>query len=689
MKINVEELQELQTRVAYLEQQNAELRSELDLAALVFESSVAMLVTDANSRILHVNKGYAKLTGFSADEMRGKLPSVFNANLHDETFFQHLRESIKVNGFWQGEIWDKNKDGTIYPQWLNITAIHDRFGVVGHYVASFSDISEKKKIEQQLALAREEAEMASRAKSNFLATISHEIRTPINLIIGASYLLARSELTQIQRQDIQSIEVSSKSLLSLINNILDFSKIETEELALDFQAFSLQNLLHDLRIMFNPLATERGLDLSITSLDNLPLPLLNGDFNRLNQCLINLLSNAFKFTANGEIRLTVNECSRDEGKSTISLRFTIVDTGIGIAKDVQARLFKPFTQADEKTTRLYGGSGLGLSIVKRFADLLGGSVGVDSEVGQGATFWLELPFEIARTNESSVTQPLPISQASGKNITDGYCLDGCHIMLVDDSITILKAQGRILERTGARVTLCASGEEVIRYFSQEAVQTVDVILMDMQMPILDGCETTLRLRKDLHLDVPIIAFTAGATTEEKVRAQKAGMVDFLIKPVDVMKLSSTLWSHIAQNRKAIVKSTPPVKNALHQADDLKQQTGWPVISGFNMTQACYLLDGDLEFFKALLEPFLTEHAGTVDDVRNLIGAGNLQQAAKRVHNLRGQAANLGAMDIQETAGALEESLHNTTLDIDTKFNDFAQANLRVFTAARGWLKNYN
>lgn len=630
------------------------------------------------------NERWAELVGYTLDELSPTSIDTWIKLLHPEDF---QKSSLLLQKHFSGELPYYEFEARMRHKEGHWKWVIDRGKVISWTAegkpllmsGTHQDITERKAFEIALSLAKQEAEQANQAKSLFLATMSHEIRTPLNAIVGISHLLKDTVLSESQRQDLETIEVSSEQLLNLINDVLDFSKIDAGELVLEQRGFELSEILREQRKIFGYTANNKLLTFTIDPLpEALPVALF-GDGNRLRQMLLNLLSNAIKFTHQGEIKLTVTERSRNEVDQTINLRFTVTDTGIGISKTAQSQLFEPFKQADDSTTRVYGGTGLGLSIVKQLATLMGGNIGVESEEDQGSTFWLDLPFGIASAEENEAEASPEFNTPSGVYVE---VLDGYHIVVVDDSSINLRVVGRILKRAGAIVKLCDSGDSAIAYCTDHE-STIDAILMDMQMPKLDGCETTSHLRQTLQLDIPILALTAGATSQEQTRAKAAGMAAFLTKPVDPRELVRVLRFHIEQNRKAIDPKTIDVT----LPDNSPTNECWPSINGFDMDKARYLLDNDIDFFRELLIPFLNEHENIIKDIRVLMASGEIKKAAKRVHNLRGQAAYLGAIKLKETAGALEAGLINAETELDFKIQAFSKAHNEVFTSARNWLEN--
>lgn len=404
-----------------------------------------------------------------------------------------------------------------------------------------ADITTLKEQQRLLREAREEAETANRAKSHFLSIMSHEIRTPLNAIVGTSYLLDLDGMNDKQSADLQTINSSSKSLLNLINDLLDFSKIEAGKIKINKQPFSLQEVLDDLRSMFSNLAAEKSLDLSISDLpDGLPT-MIGGDSQRIKQILTNLLSNAIKFTSKGQVDLKISEYA-NETTSQVFLRFQVVDTGIGISADSFPKLFTPYTQADSSTSQKFGGTGLGLFIVRKLTELMKGELRLESHVGQGTTVTVDL--ELAKCDEI-----LEGNLNSNKNFYQlsipgvAYNLKDTRIMVVDDNALNLEITERILEHEGVEVVLCESGQEALQILNKD--KTFNLVLMDLRMPGMDGFETTRQIRQTISQTLPILALTSGSDNLAKGRALASGMNGFLTKPIDPSVLLGAASEHIA------------------------------------------------------------------------------------------------------------------------------------------------
>jgi signal transduction histidine kinase/ActR/RegA family two-component response regulator len=378
--------------------------------------------------------------------------------------------------------------------------------------------------EQNAILA---AERANKAKSDFLSNMSHEIRTPMNGVLGMAQILAREPLTADQRDMVDNILVAGDSLLRIINDILDFSKIEAGQIRIDRKPFALLPLLNHLENLLRPSAEGKGLQLSIQS-PAVHLGSLLGDQLRLEQVLMNLIGNAIKFTERGEVSLNV--VSMDERPDGIRLRFEVRDTGIGLSTETQGRLFRAFSQADSSITRKFGGTGLGLSISKRLVELMGGEMGVDSTEGIGSTFWFEVSFDRQTTqipSGSALEQDQKTAPARGPRLA------GLRILAVDDSRINLMLLDKALKNEGAQVSLAVDGQQALQILKLMP-GGFDVVLMDVQMPVMDGLTATRAMRDDPILcDLPIIALTAGVLPEERQAAIDAGVSDFLAKPMDL------------------------------------------------------------------------------------------------------------------------------------------------------------
>ena len=366
----------------------AEEQIRLQSAALEHVGN-AVVITDTGGTIQWVNPEFTRLTGYSLEEAVGQNPRILKSGMQDQAVYRSLWETILSGNVWTGEVKNRRKDGQIYTEEMTISPVRSVTGEITNFVAIKQDISERKRIEAELVKAKELAEVANRAKSEFLANMSHEIRTPMNGIIGMTELALDTDLTEEQHDYLSTVKLSAEALLNVINDVLDFSKIEAGRMDLEATVFSLEELLGETVKFLALRAREKNLELLYDLADNIP-PLLSGDPLRLRQVLINLVSNAIKFTECGKIAVTA--ALQSAWGQNLVVHFQVRDTGVGIAKDKQAHIFQPFSQADSSTTRKHGGTGLGLTISARIVEMMHGRIWVDSAPGVGSTFHFTAEF---------------------------------------------------------------------------------------------------------------------------------------------------------------------------------------------------------------------------------------------------------------------------------------------------------
>jgi len=404
----------------------------------------------------------------------------------------------------------RNSDLTTRVVQMDIVAYLFAFVLIGlSIIILFRDITQRENLEKELHVIQRKAEQASEIKEQFMANMSHEIRTPMNAIIGFTNRLNKTVLSTEQTEYVSAVKSSGENLLAIINDILDFSKIEAGMVRIEEVRFNLHSVIESVKMLFENQARERKLILKISATSNLPEFLL-GDPTRLTQILINLIGNALKFTKEGYVEVSASLQKEEAG--CVTIQFQIKDTGIGIPSDKISEIFERFTQAKSDTTRIFGGTGLGLSIVKKLVELQKGTVSVSSTKGKGSTFLVSIPYKMAPvlTRETILAPALPLSST---NISDK------RILVVEDNLLNQKLAGFMLKEWGFQFDLSSNGKLALEKLKSS---TFDLILMDMQMPELNGYETTLCIRKELKLTLPIIAMTAHALPGEREKCLSFG-----------------------------------------------------------------------------------------------------------------------------------------------------------------------
>ncbi|GAB4258184.1 MAG: hypothetical protein Kow0065_07780 [Methylomicrobium sp.] len=635
----------------------ARKKAEADLRKLwlaIEQTGSSIVITNLDTEIEFANQSYCNMTGFSRDYWLGKTPSVLESLYSDREKFIALWDQLSKGHIWSGELTDRHADGHSLDVFLQMAPVRQDTGIISHYVAIFEDITEKKRTERELTayrlhledlvqtrtaeleLAKQQAESANRSKSRFLANMSHEIRTPMNAIIGMAHLLDRELTEPGQSEKLRKIVTAAKHLLGIINDILDLSKIEVEKLTLEAIDIQIPAIIDHLRSIMIERIESKNLQLT-TEVDSrlLDMPLI-GDPLRINQVLLNYFSNAIKFTETGAIQLRVKLQSEDE--EAVVVRFEVTDTGIGINEEQKQRLFEPFEQAESSTTRKYGGTGLGLAISRRLAELMGGETGVISEIGQGSTFWFTARL-LKGQGGITVAQP---EQAVGIR-------RGARILLVEDNDINQEVAQAILETAGLDVEVAHHGGEAVAKL--QSGNAYDLILMDMQMPVMDGLEATRRIRElENGKTVPIVAMTANAFEEDKIRCLEAGMNDHIAKPFDPDSLFVSL-AHWIPGEAGIGEAKPP-----HDERHLTRPTGRSSL--LNFENGLKFFAGNRKQYERMLQKFVQNHWGDADKLERALANGERVEAERTAHSLKGIAATLGSEDLSQAAAKVEQGIRN-------------------------------
>ena len=646
------------------------------LSEAIRQSPESVVITNTEARIEFVNEAFTAHTGYTKDEVIGKNPRILKSEKTPHGSYIAMWECLKRGESWKGEFYNHHKNGSLFIEFATVAPIKQADGTITHYVAVKEDITEKKRLGEeldnyrfhledevdrrtaQLAEARVQADAANVAKSAFLANMSHEIRTPMNAIVGLTHLLRSSDPTPRQLDRLIKIEGAAEHLLALINNILDLSKIEAEKMELDESDFNIEAVFDNVRSMVNNQAREKRLPI-VLDLDGVPR-WLRGDAARLRQALLNYAANAVKFTEHGEVTLRARLLEEDA--QGLMLRFEVEDTGIGVAPGKINSLFKLFQQADASTTRKYGGTGLGLAITMKLAELMGGEVGVDSEPGRGSVFWFS-----ARLQHGTGTMPAEEEPIKSENYEDELRRNykGLKILLADDVDLNLEVAQLLLHGIGLQVDSAKNGREAV---DKVRTSAYDLILMDVQMPVMNGLDAALAIRElSDRSQIPIVAMTANAFDEDRNNCLEAGMNDFLTKPVNPETLYQCLLKWLPRPESA--NENVPDKVSIVENSERRAFTQRPPsyeatvlmqrlarIPGLNYEEVVTRLRGNEEKFGRLVELFLREHADDCQKLSAALSASNYASIEILAHSLKGSASLIGAREVAELANNLLRSI---------------------------------
>ncbi len=516
---------------------------QLLLGTILDNSSVG--ITFVRNRIqIWANQHMSEMFGYSMAEMENQSTRLFYPT---QASYDELGKAgyaaFAASGTFTTEIELLHKNGTLI--WISLSGkVVDLNDSAAGSIWVFDDITAHRRIQQQLHEAKNAAEAANLAKSRFLATMSHEIRTPMNGVLGMAQLLLIPNLTETERQShVRTILSSGHTLLNLLNDILDLSKIEAGKFMLESAPFEPAAVMLETNTLFTGAAQAKHLNLSAHWV-GLSAQRYLGDAHRLGQMLSNLIGNAIKFTQQGSVRVSATEVDR-QGQFAL-LEFSVSDTGMGVPADKQDMLFKPFTQADSSTTREFGGSGLGLSIVRSLAKAMGGDVGVDSEPGAGSHFWFRVRLQVGAVD--TTLPDLPLQTAASADATLSIRQLKARLLVVEDNPVNAMVIESLLNQLGLSSSLARDGEQAVQIITQAGAEDLpDLILMDLQMPVMDGYSATQHIRQweaqQQRQPLPIIALTADAFDEDRKRCFGVGMNDFLTKPIalNALKLALARW----------------------------------------------------------------------------------------------------------------------------------------------------
>jgi two-component system sensor histidine kinase/response regulator len=620
------------------------MENELRTSASLVEASTDLIAYGSlEGEVLFLNQAGRRMVGIDPNRsVRGERILDYVVEEGQKHFLESVLPLAMREGQWAGETRFKNfSGGASIPMWQSVFFITEHQTNRRVAIATICrDLTQRKREESEIQAARQAAEAGNRAKTTFLANMSHELRTPMNGILGMAELLLTTELSPEQRRYAQVVLASGQNLLSIVNHILDLSKIEAGKVVLEELSFELGQVLESATQTLAFEARRKGLEFTCVVDPGAPR-LLRGDPGRLRQVITNLTANAVKFTTVGRVTITVGVAAQDERMTT--LRFTIEDTGIGVAEGQALDLFSPFVQGDQSTTRKFGGTGLGLAISKQLVELMGGQIGFESKPGTGSCFRFTVCLE--KQPEGSATTSRAASLPSAPHKSAARPLQHARILLAEDHPVNREVMLAILGKLGYKAVPVPDGREAVK-----AVQTepYDLVLMDCQMPEMDGYEATRLIRIPatgaLNPRIPIVAVTAGAMAGDRQKCIEAGMDDYLSKPVEPAKLARMLdkWLGRAPKEQTVDVAPPPVIT----------KSG-PAV--FDHVALLARLMGNQALAEKVANLFLETAPSQVANLRRQLAVRDVPVARREAHALKGAAATVSAPVLQGLALQAEQA----------------------------------
>ncbi len=604
-------------------------KQALDQYAIVAE-------TDAEGRLTYVNDMLTRISQYSREELLGQNARILNSGYYPNSFWEVLWKTISSGRNWHGELRNKAKDGSYY--WVHsiVVPFPGPDGKPERYLSIQVPITELKEAEKELKAATEAAEAAGRAKADFLANMSHEIRTPMNAVIGMVQLLRGTELTPKQKEFADIACQAGDSLVGLINDILDFSKIEAGKLKIESMEFDPRATVHSVIEMLSGQAHAKDLLISAEISHDVPERLV-GDPLRLRQVLINLVSNAIKFSDKGGVRVTVTR--PDETASQARLQFEIQDTGIGMNPETQAKLFQAFSQGDTSVTRKYGGTGLGLAISRQLVGLMGGKIGVRSQPGQGSTFWFAVDFPKPAVRPEG---PLVPGGAAREMLSCSLNAQDLSLLVVEDNRFNQVLMQNLLANLGYRADVVSTGQKALAALG-DPTQHYDAVLMDCQMPEMDGYQAAAAIRAlgGTVAKIPIIALTAHALEGDREECLAAGMNDYLAKPIDPQRLREVLsrWVRGFGEREGAKAEAPAPPKGKDPVD---------------MSILLTTTEGNQAGLVHLITLYLAQSRESMTKLEQAIEGGVPEEIRRAAHGLNGSSACFGATRIIQPLQEIEQ-----------------------------------
>lgn len=626
----------------------------------------ALMLVDTKGTVQRVNQLAVELFGYDKEDLEG----VSVESLMPEQYrMAHIgyRQSYVNNTTPRESVASKREmtilafDGSHIP--IEMSLSYMPLGVETLVIAALNDLRERKIAEHKMEQAMASAQAATESKSNFLANMSHEIRTPMNAIIGMTHLAMQEDLTPKQINYIEKAHNSAEGLLGILNDILDFSKIESGMLDIESIDFRLEDVIDNFQNLTNFRAKEKKLKLSISVDSEIPTA-LNGDPLRLGQILVNLGGNAIKFTSIGEVNITIT--SKDETADDVLLLFSVQDTGIGMTEEQHGKLFKSFSQADTSTTRRFGGTGLGLAISKKLCKIMGGEIWVESEYGVGSTFYFTARFKKQKGLPSSrLSDSSADNEVTNKSIKS---LFGTRILIVEDNEINQELVIELLVSNGIQAEAVYNGRDAL---TSLASKDFDGVLMDCQMPVMDGYTASRKLREQERFkDLPIIALTANVMEGDKKKALDAGMNDHIAKPINIDQMFNTMAKWI---KPVEIKHGDLPRD--EQIIPENPHTRLPDLPGIDITIGLRSTMNKEDLYRRLLLKFYHNQKNFEQEFNDSMPA-DMESAARIAHTLKGLAGSLGMTELYNSAQILESSCDERADNINIVLMDVV-AKLKV------------
>jgi PAS domain S-box-containing protein len=585
-------------------------KSLIKLSTAVEQNPVAVIITDTDGKIEYINSAFTQISGYTFDDVFDKSPNILFSGMNKSRLYVDLWKTIKSGKIWSKELINKKKNGQLFHVLQTVSPIKDDRGETTHFISMQQDITRLKQLEEDLIKAKERAESASEAKGQFLSTMSHEIRTPMNAVNGLIKLLQDTKLDLEQKNLFEKLNSSTENLLNVINDVLDFSKIESGLLKLENKSFDFHKQIRRIIDSFEYRAEEKSDNLSFTIEKNIPT-ILKGDPTRLHQILMNLVSNAIKFTENGMVKIHCKYINKIEKKHQIEIN--VIDTGIGISPENLSNIFESFKQEDDSTTRKYGGTGLGLAICKQLVELMGSKLEVKSTKGMGSDFYFRLLLEEGKLCDI---------EPDKKPQIDHKVLKGIKILYAEDNSFNQFIGSSIMQKWNAEIDIAENGKIAIEKIKNK---NYDIILMDLQMPVMGGIEACKIIRQELKLKIPIIALSANVVKGTIQKCLDAGMNDYIPKPFE----PDFLYKKLVDNLKLKVNPVGSIKS-IEQNTTKDPSTE----KHYDLKNLEKLLGNDKAQIKLMIKKFTDITPAYMQDLNKYFIGGDNAKLSKMAHKIK-------------------------------------------------------